>query len=1305
MSELPRKNKETPVTSVAVGPARQGSPASDMTIDLRKAGNGDLEQESPSSSVAAAVALENERTIVDPEVPGDRDAKTLPVDTAHDVSSKTLELAQALAEREQLPPPQTTASAADDISSKTLEFAQAPAEREQRPPAESTAPPADATGPIPEGTPLVVGDRTLEFDAAKLVLAFEHTIAAPPTSRGEREKTPEQFKAGPAVVGYELLGELGRGAMGVVYKARQKGLNRLVALKMMLAGSHAGPEQLARFQTEAQSVARLQNPNIVQIYEVGEHDGLPYFSLEFVDGGTLQYQLGGKTQPPKEAAMMIETLARAMYCAHELGIIHRDLKPANVLVTSNGILKISDFGLAKRLEDDSGQTRSGALMGTPSYMSPEQARGDTRDIGPAADQYALGAMLYEMITGRPPFQGASILDTLEQVRTHEPVPPSRLQPTVPRDLETICLRCLQKEIGKRYENTRALAEDLRRFQAGEPILARPVGKVERVWRWCKRNPKVAVLTGCVAALVLVAVGSAVVHFRNMARDAETVAETRLIAEARLQQAIDLVQEGNFLGAKQLLQRDDAVLASAADLQELRTTIDTLRRQIEVYAELKKLSDNVHFASRIGSPAQKKKGHEYCLQFLELFKGVTAKTGDAASGLPPLSRGEERLFKEDVFDVFLDAAQLEVDLVAKATDERHQAGDRKAIEWLNRAEQVLPNTRVVRVRRAASWERLENKAEYHADMAKAGLIKPTSSAVDRYWHGYADHLRALDARNKKKPQEEAEFFRREIAAYAAFLEQRPEHFWGYFSWALAQAEVRQLHDAMIGFTACIRLRPQFPYPYNNRGTVHLRLGEFEEAVRDYSTALELAADFPDALMGRALAYRLQGKHALALADVNKMLQIDKDHAPAFEERAAIRTATKDFDGAAKDLTRFIALTSDKIPALFKRAELYRKINKLAEALADYTDILTLKPDAEKAFRGRADVYDALKDYPKARGDLTALLDARPDDVELLRKRAFLTLVNLKDPEGSLEDWSRLVQLRPKDLEVHYLSGIVHAGLRRYGAALAELDTALQLKRDHLPAIWARAQIHLWQGQPAEALQIVEPWSRNGAPQLADTLNIRGDVLHALNRDEDATRAYRQVIQLNPKDPDAYVGLALVYGKQGKWDLARKCYDNLVAADTKSGNAYLRRAEFFRSRGQFAEAQADCKQAARWLSNSPLPQLLRASLQAAQGRYQEGTTAADKVLEHAPKDDGAILYAAAGVWSLAAAAAQRDRSNPKAAALANQYLHRAVTLLELVLDKGFHDFSYQEHNRMLGDPAMTALRLHSAGRDLLAHKSKE
>jgi serine/threonine protein kinase len=336
------------------------------------------------------------------------------------------------------------------------------------------------------------------------------------------------------VPGYEIEKVLGRGGMGVVYLARHVALKRPVALKMILAGGHASADEVKRFISEAEAVAAIQHPNIVQVYEVGKHDGLPYMALEFVAGGSLAQTLKERPPTPREAARLVEQLARGMNAAHQVGIVHRDLKPGNVLLQSkfikesaqdteknqkissgsalsvssmvNGIPKITDFGLAKRVEGGSDLTQTGAILGTPSYMAPEQAAGEGKRVGPAADVYALGAILYECLTGRPPFLAPTPLETLIQLAMNEPTPPSRLKPKIPADLDTICLKCLHKQPGQRYASAEALAEDLRRWQADEPIGARPVSRAERLIKWVRRNPLPTALAGVVMVAVAVVAG-------------------------------------------------------------------------------------------------------------------------------------------------------------------------------------------------------------------------------------------------------------------------------------------------------------------------------------------------------------------------------------------------------------------------------------------------------------------------------------------------------------------------------------------------------------------------------------------------------------------------------------------------------------------------------------------------------------------------------------------------------------------------------------------------------------------------------
>jgi WD40 repeat protein/tRNA A-37 threonylcarbamoyl transferase component Bud32 len=353
--------------------------------------------------------------------------------------------------------------------------------------------------PSPAGSPTIIipnaaGENTAVFEETQTARGAEalddgdtYRLAAAPLQRfGD----------------YELLQEIARGGMGVVYKARQLTLHRIVALKMILAGQLASKMEVERFYSEARAAGELQHPNIVAIHEVGQHNGQHFFSMDYVDGPSLADKVVNGTWPPREAARLMRQIAKAVHYAHTRGIVHRDLKPRNVLLTAEGQPRITDFGLAKRLHGTSDLTASGQIMGTPSFMSPEQAQGKVRGVGPPSDVYSLGAILYCLLTGRPPFSGRDAIAVLTRVITQDPTPPKQLNPELDKDLETITLKCLRKDPQLRYSSAKELADDLNRFLKGEPIQARPVRRSEKLWRWCRRKPLLASLIAAVGLLVV-----------------------------------------------------------------------------------------------------------------------------------------------------------------------------------------------------------------------------------------------------------------------------------------------------------------------------------------------------------------------------------------------------------------------------------------------------------------------------------------------------------------------------------------------------------------------------------------------------------------------------------------------------------------------------------------------------------------------------------------------------------------------------------------------------------------------------------
>ncbi|HVS36218.1 MAG TPA: protein kinase [Gemmataceae bacterium] len=548
---------------------------------------------------------------------------------------------------------------------------------------------------------------------------------------------PPRDAALPRIPGYEVEAVLGRGGMGIVFRARHLRLKRLVALKMALAGDFAEPRERERFPREAEAAAGLRHPNVVQIYDVGEADGRPYLTMELIEGGSLAQKLAGAPQPTREAAALLAVLAGAVHAAHTCGIIHRDLKPGNVLLTADGTPKISDFGLARLLEGGAGLTQSGVPMGTPSYMAPEQARGQTQAIRPAVDVYALGAILYEMLTGRPPFRGETAAETVQQVLFQDPVPPSRLNPRLPCDLETICLKCLSKEPERRYASAAALADDLRRFGEGRPIQARPLSLGSQLWRWCRRKPMAAALAMTMLALVGLASGAGVWLLQQRAERRVEVA--RLDADLRneirtaVAQAASLRNGFHFREARELLEQARQRL-DAAGPDDLRRQVDQGRADLDLAERLD--------AARVKAATARRQ--QFDLARVELLY---------ASAFAEAGLGREGADVEAVA-ASVQKSAVSAEVIAALDDWAAITRDGPRREWLLAvARKADPNPARARLRQPDLWNDGKQLANLPEDLKVAALSPEMATALGRVLRLKGmDAAPLLTAAQKRAPQD-------------------------------------------------------------------------------------------------------------------------------------------------------------------------------------------------------------------------------------------------------------------------------------------------------------------------------------------------------------------------------------------------------------------------------------------------------------------------------------------------------------------------------------------------------------------------
>ncbi len=897
----------------------------------------------------------------------------------------------------------------------------------------------------------------------------------PTPAHGRRsDGTPRPPAELPRIPGYGLESVLGRGGMGVVYKALHLRLGRHVALKMLLAGEFAAAEQLARFAREAEVVAGLCHPNIVKVFDVGDHDGRPWFTMELIEGGSLAQRLAGGPQPARAAASMVVTLAEAMEAAHAGGVVHRDLKPANILMAADGTLKISDFGLARRLHGGGSElTLSGATLGTPSYMAPEQALGKERLIGPAVDVYALGALLYELLTGRPPFRGETAAETERMVIHDDPVRPSHLNAKVPRDLETILLKCLQKDPARRYGTAAALADDLHRFLRDEPITARPVGASERALKWMRRRPaQASAVAG--AALLAAVVLSALLWLSMQRASTERAASDDLNDMARREQA------GDWVGAATALERVRTRLGDGGSAA-LRARVADGQRDLELVAQL----DDIRLRRAAVRDGRFDPGTNRKLADAS-YEAAFREGGWGVVGDDPQATGA-RIAMSGIRDALVAALDDWAVCLPRRDDEER-------LDWLldvARFADPDPTGWRNRVRDRSTWKDAAALSELARTALEAGSSLPCLVAL-------AEHLNQADGDG--------------TALLKRLQQEHPGDFWANLTLGDALRE-RHPGEAIRYYQAALSIRPDAAVASNNLGIALALDGQPEEAVTQFRKALRLDPAFAHAQFNLGNGLAEAGRRSEAIDAYRRGIELEPKAAELHANLAKALGEDGRVDEALREARLAVSLDDGHAKAHLGLGYLLMVVGLPREAVAEDRRAIELDDTLPEAHVNLGYALIAL-------GQLDEAIDECSRGVELDPKcaEAYSGLGNALRAKGqvdeAIEQGRIAVQLEPENARYHngLANSLAMAG--RYDESIAHFTESTRLSPGVATTHANLGNMLGLMGQLDEAIVQFQEALRLD-PELAQANGSLGQALLNSGRLEEARPALARGLELCPE----------------------------------------------------------------------------------------------------------------------------------------------------------------------------------------------